>query len=125
MIFPKEKVVDDIQASSTGTIFEQSASGRKNNPDMLQEYEEQEVEEANSYAGVNAEANKIDEENNDMIISMEGEQKTLEYQETIKLDVENIVKNKNKWRPIYEVIDTSFFAETKTFPPEFLCQCIK
>ena len=37
MIFQKKKVVDDIEASLTGTKFEQSASGRKKNPDFLQE----------------------------------------------------------------------------------------
>ena len=30
--FSKRKNVDDVQASLTGTTFEQSASGRKNNP---------------------------------------------------------------------------------------------
>ena len=52
---------------------------------------------------------------------MEEEQKKIEYQETMKVDVENIAKT--NWRPIYEVTDTSFFAETKLFPPEFLDQC--
>ena len=38
----------------------------------------------------------------------------------MKLNVENIAKNIKKiWRQIYEVIDTSFFAETKHFPLEF------
>ena len=40
----KEKIIDDIQASLTGTTFEQLASIRKNNPDLLQEAEEQESE---------------------------------------------------------------------------------
>ena len=39
MIF--KKVIDDIQASLTGTTSEQSASGRKNNSDFLQEAEYQ------------------------------------------------------------------------------------
>ena len=51
---------------------------------MLQESEEQESEEDNDDADVNLEANKIDEYNNDMIISMEEEQKTLEYYEKLK-----------------------------------------
>ena len=63
---------------------------------MLQESEYQEVEEANADDNVNAEANKVDEYNNDMIISMEEEQKTLEYQETMKVDVTNISKNKKE-----------------------------
>ena len=63
-----KKVIDAIQASLTGITIEQSVSGRKNNPYLLQESEEKEAEEANDYAGVNVEANKIDEENNDIII---------------------------------------------------------
>ena len=44
----------------------------------------------------------------------------------MKIDVENIAKNKNTyWRPIYEVIQDSFFAETKTFPPIVLELCGK
>ena len=56
---------------------------------------------------------------------MEEEQKILEYQKAMKVDVGHIAKNKTKnWRPIYEVIDIKFFAETK-IPPEFLDQCKK
>ena len=40
-------------------------------PDLLQEDEYQEAEEYNYDTDVNSEANKIDEDNNDMIISME------------------------------------------------------
>ena len=44
----------------------------------------------------------------------------MEYQETFKIDVENIDKNKNTiWRPIYEVIDAPFFEETEKFPQDF------
>ena len=45
---------------------------------------------------VAAESNKINEDNDEIIISMEEEQKTLEYQETMKVDSENIAKNKQK-----------------------------
>ena len=62
---------------------------------MLQEDEEQESEEANDDADANSEANNIDEDNNDMTIYTEEEKKTLEYQETMKVDVGNIAKNKN------------------------------
>ena len=41
------------------------------NPCLLQEYEEQESEQANGDADVNSEANKIDEYNNHVTISME------------------------------------------------------
>ena len=43
----------------------------------------------------------------------------------MRLDVENVAKNRKKWRPMYEVIDTFFFAATKIFLPEFLDQCKK
>ena len=66
MFFQKKKFIDDIQDSLTGDTIEQSDSGRKNNPCLLQGDEGLESEEA-----VNVEANKIDEDNNDMIISME------------------------------------------------------
>ena len=52
-----KKVVDDVQATSNRSTFEQSASGRKNNPYLLQEPEWQEYEEANNDADVNSEAN--------------------------------------------------------------------
>ena len=39
--FKRKPVIDDIQASSTGTTDEQSDQGEKNNPDLLQEDEEQ------------------------------------------------------------------------------------
>ena len=54
---------------------------------------------------------------------MKEEQNTLEYQEPMKVDAENTSKNKQKWIPIYKVIDTSFFLETTNSPPEFLDQC--
>ena len=84
----------------------------KNIPDLLQETEEQEAEEGNDDSDVNTVANKIDKDNNGMIISMEKEQKTLEYQETMKVEVENISKNKKAiWRPIYEVIHAPFLKK--------------
>ena len=68
MIYQKKKVIDDIQDSLTDDKIEQSASVREKNPYLLQEYEEQEAEEVNADADINAESNKIDEENNRMII---------------------------------------------------------
>ena len=48
---------------------------------------------------------------------MEEEKKIVEYQETLKVDVKNISKNKKSiWRPTYEVIDVTFFEETDIFP---------
>ena len=71
MFFKRKKCIDDIQANSTGTKIEQSDSGMKNNPNLLQESEEQEAEESNTDADVTSEADKIDENNKNMIISME------------------------------------------------------
>ena len=99
--FSKEKVIDDIQDSLTGTTIKHSASGRKYNPDFLQESEEQGAEEENADADVTAEANKINGDDKDMIILIEEEYKNLEYQETMKVYVENIPKKNNIWRPIY------------------------
>ena len=60
---------------------------------MLQESEEQESEEENVDADVAEYASKIDEDDYNIIISMKEEQKTLGYQETMKVDVKNIAKN--------------------------------
>ena len=47
-----------------------------------------------------------------MNISMEEEHNTVEYQETLKVDVKNISKIKTKkWIPIYEVIDSPFLKK--------------
>ena len=46
------------------------------------------------------------------------------YQETIHVEIENISSKKQLfWRPIYEVIENSYFAATKLFLPECLDQC--
>ena len=69
-IFSKrKKLIGDIQASLTGITIKHSYLGRENNTDLLQEAEEQEDEEANSDADITEEANKIDEDKNDIIIS--------------------------------------------------------
>ena len=58
-----------LESSLTGTTFEQSFSGRKNNPYLLQESEEQASKEVNSNAYINVESNIVDKDNNAMIIS--------------------------------------------------------
>ena len=46
------------------------------------------------------------------------------YQETMNVDIENIVSKKQQfWRPIYEVIEDSYFEETKLFLTNVLNQC--
>ena len=57
--FKRKIVVDDLKASSTSTKFEHSDLGMKKNQQLLEEYEEQEFEEANDDSDVNAEANKL------------------------------------------------------------------
>ena len=58
-----------------------------------------------------------------MIISMEEEQKTLEYQKIWNKMSKILPKIKNILRPIYEVVDVSFFEETNLFPGAFLDLC--
>ena len=60
------------------------------------------------------------------MITIEDEKKTLEYQETINLNIENIAStSQNIWRSIYEVIGDSYFNVVKLFPTELLDQCKK
>ena len=48
----------------------------------------------------------------------------MEYEETMNLDLEKIsIKKQPFWRPIYEVIDDSYFGEVKLFSKMFLNQC--
>ena len=58
------------------------------------------------------------------VVTIEDEKNTLEYQETMDLDVENIaITSKKKWGSIYEVIHDDYFKAVKFFPTEFLNQC--
>ena len=42
----------------------------------------------------------------------------------MNVGIENISSKKQPfWRPIYEVIENSYFEETKLFPTNFLNQC--
>ena len=54
VFFKRKPVVDDIQASLTDNTIENSASGKKNNPDLSQEDEEQEAEEVIDDADINS-----------------------------------------------------------------------
>ena len=50
--------------------------------------------------------------------------KTLEYQETMNVDIGNIAsKNQQVWRSIYEIIDDSYFKVVRLFPTKFSNQC--
>ena len=66
-----------------------------------------EVKNADTY--LTADVGKTNEEDEDMKISDKEENKTVGYQETLKIYVNNIDKNiKTKWIPIHEVIDDTF-----------------
>ena len=59
-----------------------------------------------------------------MIITIKKYNNTLEYQETINGDIENITSKKEQfWKSIYEVIDYSYFGVVNFFPKLFLNQC--
>ena len=74
--------------------MKQSASGGEN-PDLLQQQkEEEEAEEGGDDANVNIETNKFNENNNDMVVTIEEESNAFEYQETMTLVVENISSKK-------------------------------
>ena len=61
--------------------MEQSVSGGGDNLVLLQQKEENVAEEANDDADVNIEANKVDDNKKDMVVTIEEEKKTLKYQE--------------------------------------------
>ena len=52
----------------------------------------QEAKVENSDADLTADASKVNEDNDNMKVSMEEYQETVKYQNTLKLDVENIAK---------------------------------
>ena len=59
-------------------------------------------------------------------VTIEEESKTLEYQETMDLDIENIAStSQNIWRSIYKAMHDGYFKVVKFFPTEFLNQCKK
>ena len=59
-----------------------------------------------------------------MVVTIEEDNNTLKYQETMNVDVENIASKKQPFcRPIYEVIENSYFVATKLFPTKHLDQC--
>ena len=102
--FFKEKTINELEDILTGYSIEQSDSGMKNNMDLIQV-----AEVVNSDADLTEDVGTINEDDYKMNISMKEEQKNVEFQETLKVDVNNIAKKKKKiWRPIYEVIDAIF-----------------
>ena len=75
-------IIDEIEATLTGDKIEQSDAGMKNNPDLIQE-----VEVENADADLTEDASKINIENKNISISVEEEQETVKYQNTLKVDV--------------------------------------
>ena len=60
------------------------------------------------------------------MVTIEEERNTLEYQETMNLDIENIAStSQNNWRSIYEVIHDDYFKAVKIFPTQFIEYCKK
>ena len=64
----------------------------KNNPDTSVV-----TEKENSDSDLTADESIINEDDENMIISMEEYQNTVEYQDTMKVDVKNISKNQKKY----------------------------
>ena len=62
----------------------------ENCPDLLQE-----VEVTNVDVDLTTDSSKINEGNDNMNITMEEDQDTVEYKNTLKFDVKNISKSKN------------------------------
>ena len=60
------------------------------------------------------------------VVTIEDESNTLEYQETMNLDIENISStNQKNWRSIYEGLHDDYFKAVKLFPTQFLDHCKK
>ena len=58
------------------------------------------------------------------MVTIEEEKKTLEYQETMNSDIENIAITSQKiWISIYKVIHDDYFQAVKLFPTQFLDHC--
>ena len=100
--------------------MKKSVSGGGKNPVLLQEEEKNVAEETNDDADVNEEANEINGKKKDMVVTTKEEKNTLNYLETMSVDIKSIASIKQKfWRSIYEVIDDSYFEVVKLFQKYF------
>ena len=104
----------------TGDTIEQSDSGMKYNPDLLQQ-----SEVANYDAYLTADAGKIHEGNDNMNISMEEDQETVKQQNTLRLDVKNIVKTKKKYGDQYMKLFMPHFLKKQICSKNILDLCKK
>ena len=115
--FKGKTVVDYIKASVTGNTMKQSVYWGGEESIFITRKGENVAEEANDDAAVNVEANKTDYKKKYVIVTIEEENNTFEYQETMNVDIENIaIKKQPLWRPIYEVIENKIISN-KTFGP--------
>ena len=80
--------MNKIEVSLNGATIEQSYSGMKNNPDLSVG-----AEVGNAGADLTSDSGKTNEKYDSINILEKYEQKTVKYQETLKMDVENIDKN--------------------------------
>ena len=78
-LFKRTPVVNEKQASVTGSTMKQSVYEKKN-PVLLQEEEENVAEETNDDADVNTEENKVNDNNRYIVVTTKEEKETLEYQ---------------------------------------------
>ena len=71
-------------------------------------------------ADENSEENERIHNEKGKVVTIEEERKTLEYQETMDLDIEHIAStNQQIWISIYEVIHDYYFKVVKFFPSGF------
>ena len=82
MFYKIKRIINEKGASITGTNIEHSDYGMKNIPYLLQVSG---VENTDAY--LTADASKFNKDDDDMKISEKEEQKNVEYQETLKIDV--------------------------------------
>ena len=55
-----------------------------------------------------------------MVVTMKEDEKTLEYQETMNVYIENIASKKHSfWRPIYEIIDIHILKKQNYFQQHY------
>ena len=77
-------------------------------------------------ANTNAEDNEIIHKYKEKVVTIEEERNTLEYQEILNLDIENIASTSQQIRgSINEVIHDDYFKAVKLFPTKILDYYLK
>ena len=67
----------------------------------MQEEEENVYEETNDDADINAVSNKVDDNNEEIVVTIEEDNKTLKYQERMNADIENNARKNNHFKDQY------------------------